>query len=313
MAPVEWSGNLSFLAETMWAVKTKRLKADLVHVHESHWLAGVGEWIGERLRIPVYCKEACGEVLLWPEGGDVPWSAEWKRRRLLCRFIAMTPHVRRELEKAGIPSGRIHEIPNGVELAKDVAHPEANDSAIFAGNFTQGAIYKAFDVLFRAWGRIHREAPALKLRLFGGGDFARWRQVSEREGCGDSVEFLGSAGDLHAEFLKAGFLVLPSRVEGLSNVLLEAQAAGLPAVVSDIGGNLAVVNDGENGLVFPTGDAEALANAALRLYRSPELREQLGHAARARAETSFAIDRIAEKLEKMYRSDQFQLGIADGR
>ena len=141
----------------------------------------------------------------------------------------------------------------------------------------------------------------MRLRLYGGGDATPWKRLAEQEGCGDSVEFAGPTDDLPARFLENGFLVLPSRVEGLSNVLLEAQAAGLPAVVSDIGGNVAVVRHGETGLVVPVDDPVALAEAMVRMHRSAEWRGNMGRAARQRIEAEFAIDRIAERLEAVYR------------
>lgn len=301
MAPVEWLGHFSFILEVALAVKWGWLKADVVHVHESRWLAGFGHWVGEQLQVPVFCKETCGDVLLWQGGGDVPWRKTWQRRRGQCRFIALTPHIQKELEKAGIPADRIWGVSNGVEVPEIPAHPDAHDLAVYAGNFTQGAVYKAFDVLLKAWGQAHQEEPGMKLRLFGGGDPTRWMQVAEQEGCGTSIEFSGMTGDLPGKFQEAGFLVLPSRMEGQSNVLLEAQAAGLPAVVSAIGGNVAVVKDGENGLVVPVGDADALAAAMVKLYRSPDLRARMGRAARERAGKDFAIGTVAAQLEKTYR------------
>jgi glycosyltransferase involved in cell wall biosynthesis len=301
MAPVEWLGHLSFILEAGLAAKLGCLKADVVHVHESHWLAGFGQWIGEQLGVPTFCKEACGEVLQWQEGGDIPGKKSWRRRREKCLFIAMTPHIKTELERAGIPADRIWEVPNGVEMPTVTARPEEHDLVVFAGNLYQGAVYKAFDVLLQAFGKACREAPGMKLRLFGSGRADRWKQVAEQEGCGDSVEFAGTTDDLSGKFLQAGFLVLPSRVEGLSNVLLEAQAIGLPAVVSDIGGNVAVVQDGVNGLVVPVGDADALAAAMLKMHGDPELRQRMGLAARNRAAEIFAIEKVAARLESAYR------------
>ena len=300
MGVADWLGHASFLLEAMAWVKIGRPGIDVVHVHESHWLAGFGQWVGERRRAPVFCKEACGEVLLWKGGGAVPGVAQWRTRRDRCRFIAMTPHIRSELEKAGIASNRIWDVPNGVVMPDEAARPQENGAAIYAGNFSQGAVYKAFDVLLKAWGLAHREEPRMRLRLFGGGGMERWKQVAERDGCGQSVEFAGKTDDLQREFMKSGFLVLPSRVEGLSNVLLEAQALGLPAVVSAIGGNVAVVKDGENGLVVPVGDVDALAEAMLRLHRSASLRTELGRAARARIAETFEIGKVAARLETAY-------------
>ena len=312
MAPVEWAGHASFVLEVALAVGAGRLRADVVHVHETHWLAGFGQWIGERLGAPVFCKEACGEVMHWPGVRDVPFLSRWKRRRARCLFLALTPHIRAELQKAGIAPDRIRDVPNGVELPGELAAPEKSGEVLYAGNFTQGATYKGFDVLLKAWGRARREEPGMRLRLHGGGDAERWRQVAEREGCGDSVEFAGRAGDMQEQYRRAGFLVLPSRVEGLSNVLLEAQAAGLPAVVSDIGGNVAVVEDGRNGLVVPVGDADALAGALVRLYRDPELRRRMGREARARMEAEFAIGKVAERLEALYEEARRRTAGGDG-
>ena len=300
LAPFEWLGHLSFIFETAVGVWCHQIRADIVHVHESHWVAGFAQWIAEQVGVPVFCKEACGEVLKWPGARDVPWLEVWKRRRMKCRYIAITPHIRMELERAGVGTDQIDEIPNGVDIPKAMGTPGSQEAVVYAGNFSQGAVYKAFDILLQAWGEVHRQEPRMRLRLFGGGGVERWKQVAEREGCGDSVEFAGQTSNLSQEFLKAGFLVLPSRVEGLSNVLLEAQAAGLPAVVSDIGGNVAVVENRKNGVVVPVGDARALANAMLELFRSPELRAQMGHEARIRIQEAFSIQKVAEQLEAAY-------------
>ncbi len=301
MMPVEWLGHLSFLLEVGLWIKMDHLKADVIHVHESHWLAGFGQWIGEQLGVPTFCKEGCGAVLQWQGGGDVPWRTNWKRRRDKCRFIAMTPFIQSELQSAGIPSDRIWEVPNGVELPAETAQPGSHDLVVYAGNLYQGAVFKAFDVLLKAWGLVHREEPGIRLRLYGSGKADRWKHVAKQEGCGHSVEFAGATDNLTERFMEAGFLILPSRIEGLSNVLLEAQAAGLPAVVSDIGGNVAVVKDGVNGLVVPVGDAVALADAILRLYRHPELRVQMGREARLHIAQKFAIESVAAQLESTYR------------
>ncbi len=302
MAPVEWMGYASFLLEVaVWSRRSAN-RVDVVHVHESHWLAGVAHWVAERMEAPVLCKEAFADVLQWPGARDVPGLARWKIRRDRCRFVAIAPHVRQALESAGIPPERIVDIPNGVEMPEETARPEASTRAVYAGNFSQGAVFKAFDVLLTACARACREAPELTLRLFGGGSVERWRLFAEVEGCGSAVEFAGRTDDLPREFRAVGFLVLPSRTEGLSNVLLEAMASGLPAVVSDIPGNTAAVRDGVEGLVVPVGDADALARAMVRLIRDSDLRVRLGQAARQRAEEVFSIDRVAEQLEQAYRA-----------
>ena len=301
MAPVEWLGHLSFIAESALLAKTACVKADVVHVHESHWIAGFAQWLAEQLDVPVFCKEALGEVLSWPGNPDVPWLKHWKSRRMSCHYLAMTGHLREQLIAAGIPSERISILPNGVEIPENSASPGGSSLALYIGNFSQGSVYKGFDVLFKAWGRAVAAEPGMRLKMFGSGDARRWQLVARQEEAGDTIEFAGRTENVTGELMRAGFLVLPSRVEGMSNVLLEAQAAGLPVIVSDIPGNTAVVQDGLNGLVVPVEDVNALATAMIRLFKSPRHRTQMGEAARMRMQTEFSIEVVAIRLEQLFQ------------
>lgn len=304
----QWWREGSFIVEVAWAIWTRRLRADVVHVNSTEWIAGFAHWMGEKLGAPVVCKEACGMVLRRSAQRDVPGLIYWEKRRRECAFIAMTTHIRAELEKADIPRHKIFDVPNGVVLPRVEARPGQSDLAVYGGNFRQGAGFKGFDILIKAWVVAHRQEPGMKLRLYGDGDSGPWQQMARNEGVETSLEFPGSVPNLMPVFAEAGYLVLPSRVEGLSNVLLEAQSAGLPAIVSDIPGNCCVVTHGVNGLVVPTGDVPALADAMLLLYRSPELRARLGRGAREIIESRFAIARVAEQLEAVYQQLQSRAG-----
>ncbi len=295
-----WGKEWSFIAEVAVKVWTRQIEADVVHVHSSEWIAGFAHWVAEKLRVPVVCKEACGEVLRWPDRRDIPWLKCWKRRRRECAFIAITPHIRGELMKAGIAGDTIFDVPNGVVWPVEGARPGESALAIYGGNFSQGAGFKGFDVLIRAWGVARRREPAIAMHLYGAGDVESWKAMAREEGVGDSLQFAGEIADLGPVLATAGYLVLPSRVEGLSNVLLEAQAAGLPAIVSDIPGNRSVVEDGWNGLVVPAGDVAALADAIVRMHRSPEMRARMGQSARDVVRKRFDISLVAEKLEGVY-------------
>ena len=96
--------------------------------------------------------------------------------------------------------------------------------------------------------------------------------------------------------------VLPSRIEGLSNTLLEFMACGLPAVASRVSGSEDFVKPGRNGWLHPVGDAGAVA-AALREAEalSPERLAALGHNARADVEAAAAVPRVIGKLMELYR------------
>ena len=141
---------------------------------------------------------------------------------------------------------------------------------------------KGIDVLIRALGRTAGAARGWPLTLVGDGPEreALERQV-QQAGLQERVQFLGFRSDPQTFLLQAGVFVLPSRFEGMPNALLEAMAAGLAVVVTDASpGPLEVVEDGVSGLVVPSDDPYALAEALDRLAVDPELRERLGAAAR---------------------------------
>ena len=141
---------------------------------------------------------------------------------------------------------------------------------------------KGIDVLIRALAQTTGSARDWTLNLVGDGPEreALQRQV-QQAGLQEQVLFLGFRSDPQTFLLQAGVFVLPSRFEGMPNALLEAMAAGLAVVVTDASpGPLEVVVNGVSGLVVPSDDPFALAEALDRLATDPLLRERLGAAAR---------------------------------
>ena len=141
---------------------------------------------------------------------------------------------------------------------------------------------KGIDVLIRALAQTTGAARDWTLNLVGDGPEreALQRQV-QQAGLQEQVQFLGFRSDPQTFLLQAGVFVLPSRFEGMPNALLEAMAAGLAVVVTDASpGPLEVVVDGVSGLVVPSDEPAALADALDRLAAQPQLRERLGAAAR---------------------------------
>ena len=115
---------------------------------------------------------------------------------------------------------------------------------------------------------------------------------------GRGVRVLGQRDDVPALLAASDLFVLPSAREGLSFAVLEAMAAGLPAVVADGAGNPEAVGDA--GIVVPTGDGAALVEALKRLASDPDRRARLGAAARERARTEFAEDRLFATVRDVY-------------
>lgn len=160
-------------------------------------------------------------------------------------------------------------------LTSPVPLPES-PSALFVGALE---LYKGVDVLAAAWPKVVARFPAAGLRVVGKGPRA------------NLVDRLGVRRDqwLRAEEVaraldEASVLVLPSRGEGMGRVVVEALLRGRPVVGTRGGGIEDLVRDGENGLLVPSGDPDALAEALVRVLSDRELAARLAGAARASVE-----------------------------
>jgi glycosyltransferase involved in cell wall biosynthesis len=116
----------------------------------------------------------------------------------------------------------------------------------------------------------------------------------------ERVRFLGFRSDIPNLLTAADFFVLASRDEGLPLALLEAMSHGLPAVSTSVGGVPEVVANGEDGLLVPSGDVAAMAQAIGLLARDQAVRVRLGGAGQRRVEESFSFGRTATQYEQLY-------------
>jgi glycosyltransferase involved in cell wall biosynthesis len=161
--------------------------------------------------------------------------------------------------------------------------------------------YKGIDELADAWRIVSGKLPGVKLHLVGRGTR---RDVVERlvADLPDRVEWtavLPTDGVARA-LDEATALVLPSRSEGMGRVLVEAFCRGRPVVASRVGGIVDLVRDGENGLLVPPQDSQALAEALLRLLSDPVLAERMAAGAAAAADDWVASpEEYAARLEAL--------------
>jgi len=300
MLPLVWLARLSFIVELMASFAARKPGYDVVHLHEPSWLGGVAVCLGKKHGFETICQEATSPALP-VVGYDVPFRGLWGRLRMRAHYIAMAQYTMDDLVVNGIPKQKISLVPNGVVVPHGLADCSAQSDVLYVGNFSQGSEWKGFDVLVQAWAIVHKRKPEARITLVGGGDCSVWEDLAVREGCRDSMTFAGRTPTPEAYYASSGVFVLPSRVEGMSNALLEAQSWGLPAVISDIEGNMAIVENEVNGLVSVTGSPLSLADAIIRLLSDDSLRVRFGVAARKRIEKDFSIDVVVERLIAVYR------------
>jgi len=219
--------------------------------------------------------------------------------------------------KNALSHDRVHYLANGV-------NPSSFESGDRSGlraelgfgddDFVFGCIsridpQKGQHLLVEAFGRLASENPRAKLLLAGPvtdpGYGKELEATIERLGLGERVRLLGSVepeSARHAGLLAAlDTFVLPSRHEPFGIVVLEAWAARKPVIVSKVGGLQRLVDHGEDGLFFESGDIDGLAAEMRRLLEGEELADRLAAAGHEKMQRDFTWKKVSDDLERIYR------------
>jgi sugar transferase (PEP-CTERM/EpsH1 system associated) len=208
--------------------------------------------------------------------------------------------VARRVER--VPRRKIHVIRNGIDLAEfpqpDAEAPELGRRAIHVGRLIR---LKDQFTLLRATRLVVDRAPDFGLDIIGEGPvreelLALCAELKLQE----HVRFLGFRNDVRALLPRAGFFILCSLSEGISISILEAMAAGLPVVATDVGGNREVVGHDQTGLLVPAQAPEALAQAMLAIHLHPERARRMGDAGRLRVKREFDLGAVVARYEALY-------------
>lgn len=198
---------------------------------------------------------------------------------------------------------RVSLVPNGVPLERfqqaqplsrgEVVPDDGAPLIIFTARLEEA---KDHATLLRALAKV----PLAKLLLVGDGQLRpELEALAASLGIAQRVHFLGRRPDVPQLLKMADIYVHSSHWEGFGIAAVEAMAAGLPVIASDVPGLAEVV--GKAGLLFPAGDVEALAGHIASLLGSPARRRELGAAGQARAQ-EFSIDRSVEAYLEIYRA-----------
>lgn len=162
---------------------------------------------------------------------------------------------------------------------------------------------KGYPGLVEAFGQVKAHVPDATMTVIGDGHLrAEFEAQLERSGLTGSVTVLGGQPEERtlAEIARADAFVLPSLMEGLPVVLMEAMACGKPVVAATVAGIPELVRDGETGLLFRPGDWSHLASQMLRLTADEALAVRVGEAGRARVGEEFTIERAVLPLLSLF-------------
>ena len=267
-------------------------------------------------------------VVLRAEGagptGDCRWQQEarcGRRIRNRCAtadaIVVPSRAIESELTAARYPRQRIHYVPNGIAIppgrspgaqlaarnalaatSLSLRTPPGAPVAVYTGRLHSA---KGLVDLVTAWEPIATRWPEARLWLVGEGPLQEELEAEiEARSLSNHVVLAGVFDNVDELLAAADLFVLPSWEEGMSLALLEAMAAGLPVVATDIPGNRDLVTDGATGLMVPIRDPARLSQAIERLLNAPDLRVRLGTAAREVAVSRFSLARMADQHLELF-------------
>lgn len=295
-----------------WARRLGRA-ADIVHLHFPYPVGELAYLLsGARGKsVLTYHSDIVRQKRLLQVYRPMLWRVLRRVDRIIAtspRYVDTSPFVSRFRDKCAV-------VPLGVDLARFTAVDAERIRAVrtrLLGTNASGLIlnvgklryYKGLDTLIRALPQLN----GVRAAIVGSGPMqAEWRALAASLNVADRVTFVGDVPDdeLPVYFRAADLFVLPAnaRAEAFGTVLVEAMAAGLPCVTTEVGtGTSWVVQDGITGRVVPPRDPAALARAIDALLGDAEGRRQMGQAAAARARAEFDQAVMIERVFSVYEA-----------
>lgn len=210
--------------------------------------------------------------------------------------------------KGGYPRSKLRVIPNGIELSSlpidssfdwtTLGIPPNRRILLCVGRLHK---QKGFDWLLEFAPELLNRLPEHDLVIVGDGPERRaLRDITARLSIQDRVHFLGWRADVSDLMNAADVLLLPSRWEGMPNVLIEAMGVGLPAVATAVEGVREVLGTLANSQMVNSGDVAAFISAVCRIAASPDERQKLVHENHERIRAEFSLHAMIAKYEAMY-------------
>ena len=300
-----WSFLFSFL---VWAW-TNRGSFQIIHAHNAA-TGVISSIVGWLIGKKVIVKIPSLKYVQYLNGGSLSRELRrWIITKKTDRFIAVSTEMLDALREAGIAPEKLALISNGIELTaasntnpcvlkQELSGDPERSVVLFVGRLVKE---KGLDRLLRVWGLLPGHETMLLL-VVGDGPLREDLESQTRNlRLLPSVRFVGHQVDVSKFYSIADLFVLPSKTEGMSNSLLEAMAAGLPVMASNVGGNKDVIKDQQSGFLVDWEDTTLCAEKLLTLLSDTELRQRIGSAAK-REISAFAMVNVAERYHDLYET-----------
>jgi glycosyltransferase involved in cell wall biosynthesis len=223
------------------------------------------------------------------------------------RVFAVSEEVRQHCVAVDrIKPSLVETIYNGIDVADwDTAFmpakPPGASVVATVGNIRR---VKGHDVFIKAAASIAAQFPHVSFNIAGDvlepDYFVELQTLIRDLNLSDRFHFVGGVSNLREYLSTADIFVLPSRSEGFSNAIVEAMAASLPVVATDVGGNTEAVTDWVNGFIVPSEDPAALAAAITRLLSDPPKAQEMGAAGKKLASEKFTTEAMMHQITIAY-------------
>ena len=240
-----------------------------------------------------------------------------RKHHLAYRLMASAPHavfavseqVRRYcIEIDRIDPARVQTIYNGLDLAdwNSASMPAKNPGQFLVTTVGNIRRVKGHDVFIRAAAVVVQHFPGVSFNIAGDvlePDYFLELQTLVRDlNLSNCFHFVGGVSNLREHLSSSDVFVLPSRSEGFSNAVVEAMAASLPVVATNVGGNAEAVKDGVSGFIVPSDDPAALSAAIIRLISNPSQARAMGEAGKNLVMEKFTTEAMMNKIASAYQN-----------
>ena len=293
----------------------RRLRPDIVHTHTAK-AGALGRLAARVAGVPVTVHTFHGHVLegyFSPAATRTFLAIERWLARGTDRLVTVSPRLRAQLLAMGIGRpDQVEVVPLGLDLGRFRLGRGASAPALHAslgltpGTPLLGSVgrlvpIKDHPTLFRAVAQLGADGEAAHLVVVGDGeDRPALARLAQALGVSARVHFLGWRADLETILNELDVVICSSRNEGTPVALIEAMAAGVAVLSTEVGGVADLVTHGETGWLVPPGDPSAMAGAIRHLLAEPNLRARLAAAGRGVALDRHDVTRLIARIERLY-------------
>src|SRR5712691_10112220 len=286
----------------------KELAPDVIHAHDPHGvaMASLALSLGAASSKSPPALVASRRVDFHLRGNSF---SRWKYRQVDC-FIAASEAIRQMLVGDGVPAEQTVTVHEGIDVDHVLAAPPVNVHEAFflphgapvVGNIAALVPHKGHRYLIDAAHLVVQQVPDARFVILGEGDLREHLQKQVHEHRLEKHVLLpGFRTDVLGCLKTFDLFVMSSVTEGLGTSLLDAMAASRPIVATTAGGIPEIVEEGVNGLLVPTRDHHALADAIVRALKDAALRREMGEAGYARVNERFTVERMVSDTADVYK------------